>query len=302
MSTIPYTKQLISFEEQVDLLKDRGMSVENEDKAVHVLQNVSYYRLSGYWYPLLEDKENHVFKPGATFDTVFAIYKFDSKLRKLIITELEKIEVAVRTQIVHILSQRYDGYWFTNAALFTSPTKHAKALIKIAEEYNRSDEEFVTAFKNKYSNPFPPSWMTMEITSFGSLSILYSNLKPGKTKREIANYFGLPDTVLESWLHSIVYLRNICAHHCRLWNRVLSIRPLMPRSPKKQFIQDKTVSNKRTYFILCMVIYMLNTVNPKHSFIVRFKKLLAEYPNIDVKAMGFPVNWENDPLWQSDNN
>ena len=299
MSKISYTKQLISFEEQIALLKDRGMSVEDKNKALHILQNVSYYRLSGYWYPLLEDKEKHVFKPGATFDTVFAIYKFDSKLRKLIITELEKIEVAVRTQIVHILSQRYDGYWFMNAALFTSPTKHAKALVKIAEEYNRSDEEFVTAFKNKYSNPFPPSWMTMEITSFGSLSILYSNLKPGKTKREIANYFGLPDKVLESWLHSIVYLRNICAHHCRLWNRALSIRPLMPRSPKKQFIQDNTVSNKRTYFILCMVIYMLNTVNPKHSFIVRFKKLLAEYPNIDVKAMGFPVNWENDPLWRS---
>lgn len=299
MSKIPYTKHLISFEDQVALLKDRGMSVEDEDKALHILQNVSYYRLSGYWYPLIGDKQNHVFKPGATFDTVFAIYKFDSKLRKLIITELEKIEVAVRTQIVHILSQQYDGYWFMNVALFTNPTKHAKALVKIAEEYNRSDEEFVTAFKNKYSNPFPPSWMTMEITSFGSLSILYSNLRPGKTKREIANYFGLPDTVLESWLHSIVYLRNICAHHCRLWNRVLSVRPLMPRSPKKHFIQDKTVSNKRTYFILCMIIYMLNTVNPKHSFIGRFKKLLAEYPNIDVKAMGFPANWENDPLWRS---
>lgn len=111
------------------------------------------------------------------------LLKFDASAlqRKLIITELEKIEIAVRTQIVYILSQQYSGYWFTDATLFANPTKHAKALVKIAEEYNRSDEEFVTAFKNKYSNPFPPSWMTMEITSFGSLSILYSNLKPGKT-------------------------------------------------------------------------------------------------------------------------
>lgn len=76
---------------------------------------------------------------------------------------------------MYILSQQFGGYWFTDASLFVNPTKHAKASVKIAEEYKRSAEEFITAFKNKYSNPFPPSWMTMEITSFGSLSMLYSN-------------------------------------------------------------------------------------------------------------------------------
>lgn len=103
MSKNLYPKQLISFADQIALLKDRGMVVEDENKALHILQNVGYYRLCGYWYPLLKDKENHVFKPGATFDTAFAIYKFDSKL---IITELEKIEVAVKTKIVSILSQQ----------------------------------------------------------------------------------------------------------------------------------------------------------------------------------------------------
>ena len=104
MTKIPYPKHLISFSDQITLLKQRGLSFADENKALHLLQNISYYRLSGYWYPLLADKENHRFKPGSTFEAAYTIYKFDGELRKLIITELEKIEVAVRTQVAYILS------------------------------------------------------------------------------------------------------------------------------------------------------------------------------------------------------
>ncbi len=144
----------------------------------------------------------------------------------------------------------------------------------------------------------PPSWMVMEITSFGSLSMLYSNLKPGKEKREIAHYFGLADTVLKTWLHSIVYLRNVCAHHTRLWNRAMSIRPQMPRTPYKQWLKNTASSNHRTYFILSMINYLLQTVNPNNTFKNRLAALLNKYPNVDVKAMGFPDYWEQEILWK----
>lgn len=296
---IPYSKQLISFTDQITLLKQRGLILGDEVRALHLLQNISYYRLSGYWYPLLADKQRHIFKPGSTFDAAYNIYKFDSELRKLIIAELEKIEVAVRTQTAYILSTQYHAHWFEDSSLFSNPVRHTKVLAKIEEEYNRSDEEFITAFKAKYSDHFPPSWMTMEIASFGTLSILYGNLQPGRAKRSIAAYFGLPDTVFASWLHCIVYVRNICAHHSRLWNRILSIRPLMPRSPRNTFIALPASGTQQTYFVLSMIIYLLNTVNPNHSFISRFKELLNRYPSIDVRAMGFPINWENEKLWES---
>ena len=296
---IPYSKQLISFTDQITLLKQRGLILGDEVRALHLLQNISYYRLSGYWYPLLADKQRHIFKPGSTFDAAYNIYKFDSELRKLIIAELEKIEVAVRTQTAYILSTQYHAHWFEDSSLFSTPVRHTKVLAKIEEEYNRSDEEFITAFKAKYSDHFPPSWMTMEIASFGTLSILYGNLQPGRAKRSIAAYFGLPDTVFASWLHCIVYVRNICAHHSRLWNRILSIRPLMPRSPRNTFIALPASGTQQTYFVLSMIIYLLNTVNPNHSFISRFKELLNRYPSIDVRAMGFPINWENEKLWES---
>ena len=296
---ISYSKQLISFTDQITLLKQRGMVLGNETKALHLLQNISYYRLSGYWYPLLADKQRHIFKPGSTFEAAYNIYKFDSELRKLIIAELEKIEVAVRTQTAYILSTQYHAHWFEDSSLFSNPVRHTKVLAKIEEEYNRSDEEFITAFKAKYSDHFPPSWLTMEIASFGTLSILYGNLQPGRAKRSIAAYFGLPDTVFASWLHCIVYVRNICAHHSRLWNRILSIRPLMPRSPRNTFIALPASGTQQMYFVLSMIIYLLNTVNPNHSFISRFKELLNRYPSIDVRAMGFPINWENEKLWES---
>src|ERR1051325_6756253 len=105
--------------------------------------------------------------------------------------------------MVYILSHQHGPFWFQQAMLFTNPVKHGKAIAKIGEEYERSDEEFIKAFRDKYSDPLPPSWMTMEITSFGSLSMLYKNLKPGRDKRAIAHYFGLTDTVFETWLHSI---------------------------------------------------------------------------------------------------
>ena len=212
-------------------------------------------------------------------------------------TELEKIEVAVRAKMTYIMSEKHGAFWFQEQALFTNAIKHADSLSKIGQEYERSDEEFIVSFKNKYSNPLPPSWITLEITSFGALSMLYKNLKHGKEKRHIAHHFGLPDTVFETWLHSIVYLRNVCAHHTRLWNRAMSIRPQMPRNAHKTWLQNTNVANNKTYFILSMINYLLQTVNPKSNFKGRFNALLSEFSNIDTKSMGFPENWKNEPLW-----
>lgn len=297
MSKVPYSKPSLTYLEQISQLRARGLVVENENKALHVLENISYYRLSGYWYPLLQDKQAHVFKKNASFDTAFKLYCFDRKLRQLVLSELEKIEVAIRAKMTYVLANKYGSFWFQQPGLFSNPVSHANSLTKIGEEFGRSDEEFIYAFKQKYSDPLPPSWITFEITSFGALSKLYQNLKPSREKREIAHYFGLPDTIFETWIHSIVYLRNICAHHTRLWNRAMSIRPQIPRRPHKQWINTNGIANNRTYFILSMIAYFLQTVNPHNTFKKRVKELFTKYSNVDVAALGFPRNWEHEPLW-----
>ena len=297
MGKVSYTKIVLTYQEQLDQLIGRGLIIGNRAKAAHLLESISYYRLSGYWYPLLADKKAHIFKPGATFDTAFKLYCFDRELRKLLLAELEKIEVAVRAKIIYILSLEHGAFWFQNQSLFRNPVSHANTLSKIGEEYNRSDEDFIAAFRNKYNDPLPPSWIIMEITSFGSLSMLYKNLNPGHEKRLISHHFGLSDSVFQTWLHSIVYLRNVCAHHTRLWNRVMSITPQIPLTPYKQWLTNNNIRNNRTWFVLCMIKYLLQTVNPNNSFRSKLKSLLNKYPNVDIAAMGFPPGWESEPLW-----
>lgn len=298
MSKVPFRKPPLTYSQQLQQLKDRGLLIENEEKTLHLLTSVSYYRISGYWYPLLQDKQNHIFKKGATFEKAFKLYCFDRELRKLVLSELEKIEIAIRAKMIYVLSHKHGAFWFTNPALFKNPVKHADSITKIGQEYSRSDEEFIKAFSNKYSDSLPPAWISIEVTSFGTLSMLYGNLLPGKEKRTIANHFGVSDSVFETWLHSIVYLRNICAHHSRLWNRSMSIRPQVPRKTTNPWIDMTNVQNNKTYFMLSMICYLLQTVNPKSTFSSRLKTLMDSYDNVDPNAMNFPANWKSEILWQ----
>jgi abortive infection bacteriophage resistance protein len=297
MCKTSYTKPFLTHRAQISLLKSRGMQFADESKALHLLEQIGYYRFSGYWHPLLADKELHVFKSETTFESVYNLYKFDRELRRLILSELEKIEIAVRTKITYSMSMRYGSFWIEDIALFADGNKHQSTLSKIADELSWSDEEFIVSFRSKYANPLPPSFMTLEITSFGALSRIYDNLKAGSDKREIAAAFSLPSKIFASWLHSLVYVRNVCAHHARIWNRCLRVPPLFPRNPYAPWITDKTVSNDRIYYVLSMMIYLLNTVNPGHLFGQKIRALFTKYANVDSRALGFPPSWESEPLW-----
>lgn len=296
MSKPTYHKNALTFEEQLKQLKERGLSFNNEEKAKHLLEVISYYRLSGYWYPLLQDKKEHLFKSGAQFEKAFNLYKFDRELRQMLLNEIEKIEVAVRSKMIYELSHEYGPFWFQDSSLFKNSYRHSITISKIGDELQRSDEEFIIEFYEKYSDEFPPSWITLEITSFGALSMLYSNLKV--KKREVANYFGLSERTFQSWLHTLVYVRNVCAHHSRLWNKEIRISPSKPKKTKSLWLQDLDVRNDKVFYLLSMIIYLLNTINPKHSFSERFNNLLLRYPDSFPGAMGFQNNWKEEPLWK----
>jgi len=297
MAKIPYNKPALTYSEQIAQLQERGLEIVNTARANHLLESISYYRLSGYWYPMLIDKTNHRFKPNSTFQNSFDIYCFDRKLRILVLRELEKIEVSIRAKMIYVLSHQHGAFWYRDASLFSNIYKHTHSINSLESECNRSDEEFIGAFKDKYLDSLPPSWMMLEITSFGTLSFLFSNLKPGRTKREISNYFGVNHKTLASWMHSIVYLRNVCAHHSRLWNRVMSIQPIIPNSIYKTWLNDDEVSNNKPYYMLSIILFLMQTIYTNNTIADRFKALLNEYPNIDVRAMGFPDSWNDEPLW-----
>ena len=309
MSKIAYTKPSLSYEEQLSQLKSRGLLITNEKKTLHLLEVLSYYRLSGYWFPMLaHPKKNHIFKTDSNFENAFQLYCFDRELRQIVMSELEKIEIAVRAKMIFILSQEHGAFWFQNSVLFINPLVFASTISKMGNEFNRSDEQFIKSFKKTYNDPLPPGWMATEISSFGNLSYLFQNLKPLPSKRSIANFFGLDESTFASWLHCIVYVRNICAHHARLWNRDLRITPKIPINPANNWLKvissqhsitkKEYLLNSKIYFFLSMIQYFLNTVSPENAFQNKIKRLFSNFAAVDKKAMGFPIGWELETLWK----
>lgn len=296
MSVKSYNQPQISVEEQIKLLQSEGLSFQDESHARHLLNNISMFRLKSYLKPLRQ-LGSHQFVNNATFEDAYLLYKFDSELRKMVSSELEKIEISMRTQLSLIMGDVAGIFWFENSANFRDVGRHNSLLGSLGEELRRSDDEAIVAFRHNYSNTFPPSWMTFEVCSFGTLSMMYRWINAGRSRRKVAQYYGLSDTVMESWLHTIVYVRNICAHHSRFWNRRLSINAMVPRRTILPFVTTPA-DTKRVYYALSIILYFLQTVNPNNTFATRFKALLCKYPLVDVSTMGFPQNWEREVIWQ----
>ncbi|MDR3132626.1 MAG: Abi family protein [Prevotellaceae bacterium] len=299
MKTI-YSKPCTLPQDLILLLKSRGLSIPNEQRAICYLTNIGYFRLSAYLYPLLEEpKTSHRYKGGATFDMALDMYRFDRKLRVLLFNELEKIEVAIRSAMNNWISDALnDVFWMTNASYFNNPVIFEKRLSIIQSELERTNEEFITHFYAKYNNPFPPVWMLAEIIPFGILCSIFNNLKYKSIQKKVATCFGLPIPAFSSWMVSLVGLRNLCGHHNRTWNKEIPLVPAPLKNPAFPWIDTSSTDPKRVYFRICIIKYLLFTVSPNNSFTQKLKSLLAEYPSIDVRAMGFPVNWQNAPLWQ----
>ena len=158
MTKVPYSKPPLTYEQQLNQLKSRGLIIEDEGIFLDILERKSYYRLSGYWYPLLKNKKKHLFKEGASFSTAYHIYCFDKNLRQLVINELEKIEIAVRAKMIYIFSHQFGPFWYTDASIFKNKKIHSETISKIRTEFERSDARFIHAFKKKYNNTLRTSW------------------------------------------------------------------------------------------------------------------------------------------------
>jgi abortive infection bacteriophage resistance protein len=298
-----YTKPPLTIAEQINLLKERGLQIVDVAQAESYLSNISYYRLSAYMFPFLSDTSNHVYRAGASFDEIINNYLFDRELRLLVFDAIEKIEISFRSQMIYHYSINYGADWLENSALYSNEEYYREILAKLDAEISRSHEIFIKHYKNTYTTPpRPPAWMSIEITSFGLLSLLYKNLRMTKEKKAIAKHFGLHPYVLESWLQTISYVRNIVAHHSRLWNRVMVIQPQMPNHTAYNWLSEISTKDKnfiptKIYAVLSCILYLLKTINSQTNFAVELKKLIEKYPKSSLKNMGFPTHWKMDGIW-----
>jgi len=300
-----FKKVAFTKEQQLQQLKDRGLIIANDVKALKYLSHISYYRLGEYWYVMQSDKEKHIFKPNSKFEDVVALYNFDAELRILLFEVIEKIEISLRTKLIYHLSHEINPWWFQNFDLFTNSRALVKTLSNLEEEVSRSKDRTIKDHLKKHKDDlrFPPAWKSLEHTSFGALSKLYGNLKPTiKSKDIIAQEFGAVNhTYLPSWLQSIAQIRNYCAHHSRLWNRNLpSTVKLLSNPPNDWIIEKENVPRQfdKLYVHLCLMKYLLNIIQPNNLFTTRLDNLFTKYPNVDSKALDMKPNWQQEPLWR----
>lgn len=296
-----YEKQEFTIQQHIKQLQNRGLIIDDLSLAEHYLAHVSYYRLAGYWWPMQDDKEQHLFKPNSKFEDVIYLYNFDRELRVLIFDVIEKIEISLRTKLIYHLSHEFDPWWFQNINIFQDSGALIDTLVNLKEEIDRSKDIFIKEHKKKYKEDlrFPPAWKSLEMTSFGSLSKLYGNLKNTiKSKDTIAEELGAVNhTYLPSWLQSIAQIRNYCAHHSRLWNKNLPGTPKLLSRPPYRWLMDVPTDTQKLYLHLCIIRYMLNIIAPENSFAIKMKELLTKYPSVDPNALGFKPDWRNEVLW-----
>jgi abortive infection bacteriophage resistance protein len=293
----PFDKPVTTYTQQVALLQKRGMSIGDVAKAELCLQHINYYRLSAYWLPFQVNATNHEFKLGTCFDDVLNSYNFDRELRLLVLDSIERIEVSVRSQWAYQVGYLHGSHAHLDCQLFDRH-QWQKNLNDLTKEVNRSKEIFIEHLRNTYSEELPPVWAVCEVMSLGLLSRWYSSLKPQQTRKAIANAYGLSDVVLKSWLQNLNLVRNICAHHSRLWNRKLTVTPTLPRSGEVIKVVQFVPNSRKLYNTLVIILLFMDKIVPSYSWRSCFRELIAKY-SISVDAMGFPQNWQQQAIWQA---
>ncbi len=326
---INYEKPWLSYSDQLEKLKSRGMAITDQTLALEYLERIGYYRLSGYWFAFrqrsgicspLSTKEQHPtvktgtlvldsFKDGTTFKDVIDLYIFDKKLRLLLMDALERIEIALRVDVVHQLGES-DPFAHLDAQRFhtsfskkidpkTGLTAHHTWINKHAQLVLRDKQDFVHHYKEKYGLPLP-IWVASGIWDFGTLSTLFGGMLEVDQDKAAQKYGVQNGRIFASWLRSLNHLRNICAHHARLWNRNITEQPKLPDASEvpwvKLFIEDKH-ARARCFLLICITCHFLQRINPNSSWAKRMQEHLLAFPDLqhvelNLYGLGMPKNWE----------
>ncbi|MEC0093205.1 Abi family protein [Paenibacillus macquariensis] len=271
-----------TFEQQIDIFKSRELIVTNEDLAVRTLQRINYYRLSAYGLSLKSDDKYHA---ETTFEQLLALYEFDRRLRYITMEMVEQVEIAFRAHISYYIAHTYGAMGHMEQEHFRN---HEAFLIELEKEIRRSQEVFIKHHVKKYEGKVPV-WVAIKVLSFGALSKLFSNMKSDDQHHIAKNNYRAPAIYLESWLKCLSYIRNICAHYGRLYNRILTSKPRLDQKSKQLgFAQDKIFAH----------LYILKEVIPDRNkwtnFVTRLEALLTEYNEVvELKRIGFPEDWES---------
>lgn len=284
------------------------MAIGDAAEADRWLQSVGYYRLSAYWLPFevpahVTQTRSKQFFRGTSFDQVTARYIFDRKLRLLLLEAIERVEIHVRSRWTYHLVHAVGAHAHLDTVSFRGARAHMDLLAKLARSSEKSDETFIVHYRGKYLEPYlPPLWAVTELMTFGELSRWVQITKDPKIKAAVGRDLGLPTLELaDGVLQALAYVRNICAHHGRLWNK-----RLVKRIPKvKRWGRDIAIDrssgqdqpDNRIYNVMVALLHLLESQQTDTSWKSRLLDLLGSIPKSELNNMGFPDDWRDLSIW-----
>lgn len=324
-----YSKAHLSFADQLELVRSRGLGCDDEERAIAALRAVGYYRLSAYTYPMRKlldpdaPRETSVqhrsaeFMDGHTIDQAIDLYLFDKRLRMVTIEGIESFEVGMRVGVSHALGRR-DAFGHLD-------TKHLRASVcgrplksgatrheEWVERLNRqvaesSSEDFVRHFQEKYGGSLP-IWVATEVMNFGQLVRLYK-LMDNRDRNGVSRGFGIKTgRTLDPVSLNLSHVRNTSAHHSRLWNRrfTYSLPEFRPAEVGEdlQHLADVNgdVDRRKLYTHAAYLGYMLREMDPETGWPAKFATVVKKFPAIKGLSpesdMGFPHGWASLPVWR----
>ena len=325
-----YNKPHLSIQHQVALLMKRGLGGDASLLATR-LKNVGYYRLSAYLHPFrVRDQQGTIgdnYVPDTTLDKVWSLYLFDRKLRFLMMDAIERIEVALRSRIAYHHTANQSPFAYASSSYFPNWKGYMQSLERVRIQKNKkgcivpSGKDSVDHFFNTYGDKheFLPLWMAVGEMEFGTVVYFYSHSNKG-IRKAIASEWCIDSGSLFTWLTSLRVLRNDCAHHARIWNKIFQSVPRMnntPALPWDYVYSDKACkwvkptaslaeapsmrqsqANLAPLLFICR--YLLKQVAPSSLWHVRMQHFLqdSQQRGIPLHKMGLLEHWMLHPLWK----
>lgn len=312
-------KVYLTFPEQLALLRQRGLAISEDPSALHTLERLGYYRLSGYFYPLRKTKpvgqvgRLDDFVDGASLELVVQLADFDKKLRLLVLHAIETVEVSVRVAVAYRLGRLHpeahlNGRYLDGRFAKRDPSRphelsgHEEWTARFLKACETSKEEFVVHHQREYGGRIP-LWACIEVWDFGLLSKFFAGMAI-RDQAAIAARYGLSDgAILKSWLRVLNFTRNVAAHHSRLWNRSFPLTPVLPAPERCRWLEvlHKNERSKTKLFgTLTCLRHLIRSIDPGSTWHAAVKAHVANFPAsplVSLDAAGFVEGWEDLPVW-----
>lgn len=267
----------------------------DETLAVQWLANVSYYRLSAYWYPAWEldahGNRTDRFVPGTTFGSAIELYEADRKLRTLLHDGIERIEITMRTRIGELLCNP-GPLTYADPSRFRPTFNHPRWIETAQKRITRAENnnEAIKHYRKEYEGNFP-FWVLAEVLDFSDISRLYQGLR-SQDQRIIAEGLGFSfrmedlsknqqqktkkQSPLARWLEQLTIIRNTCAHHGRLWNKSFTPAPATALRTRSELAALPEGQSERIFGALLIMAHFLRTTSPGTTWPVKVTRLINE--------------------------